>query len=76
MGAVGFYLYKSFKKEGSVKAATMGKVENFNINTDKIVDSAMPWIQVPEHTRQMISDAAKDFCRNLKEELLKKEGDK
>jgi len=72
MGAVGFYLYKSFKKEGSVSAATMGKVSEFNINTDRIVDSVMPWVTVPDTHKQMISDAAKEFCRNLKSELLNK----
>jgi hypothetical protein len=72
MGAVGFYLYKSFKKEGSVANATMGRVKEFNINTDRIVDSVMPWVTVPDAHKQMISDAAKEFCRNLKSELLNK----
>lgn len=72
MGAVGFYLYKSFKKEGSVKTATMGRMSELNINTDRIVDSVMPWVSVPEHHKQMIGDAAKEFCRNLKQELLTK----
>lgn len=72
MGAVGFYLYKSFKKEGSVKNATMGRMSELNVNTDRIVDSVMPWVSVPDQHRQIISDAAKEFCSNLKQELFKK----
>ncbi len=73
MTAVGVYLYKTFKKEGSISSATMGRVSHFDVNTDKLVDSVMPWVNVsPEH-KSIVQAGAKEFLTNLKQTILKKE---
>lgn len=71
MGMAGFYLYQSYKKEGTLLGAT-GKVNTIDINTDKIVDSVTPWINIPQHQKDIISDGLKEFARNVKEELKNK----
>ena len=71
MGVAGFYLYKAYKKEGSLLGAT-GKVKSIDINTDKIVDSVTPWIDMPQHQKDLISDGLKEFAKNIKEELRNK----
>ena len=73
MAAMGIYLYKAFKKEGSLSTATMGKLSEFNINTDKLVDSVMPWVNVPPEKRPLVEAGAKEFLLNLKQQLLKKD---
>ena len=71
MGVAGFYLYKAYQKEGSLLGAT-GKVKSIDVNTDKIVDSVTPWIDIPDHQKQIIADGLKEFARNLKTELKNK----
>lgn len=71
MGLAGYYLYKAYKKEGSLLGAT-GKINSINIDTDKIVDSVTPWIKIPEHQKEIVSDGLKEFAKNFKSEINKR----
>jgi hypothetical protein len=71
MGLAGLYLYRAYKKEGSLLGAT-GKIKSINIDTDRIVDSVTPWINIPEHQKEVVSDGLKEFAKNFKDELKKR----
>ncbi len=71
MGLAGYYLYRAYKKEGSLLGAT-GKIKSINVDTDRIVDSVTPWMKIPEHQRQVVSDGLKEFARNFKNEFNKR----
>jgi len=69
-GAVGFYLYKTYRSEGSLGSALgSGKL---SIDTDKMVDTAMPWIELPPAQKELVREGVKSFAKNLKDELVKK----
>lgn len=70
LGVAGFYLVKAYKKEGTLLGAT-GKDKPLDINTDKIIDSTLPWINIPEEQKDIISQGLKDFAYTLKEEFLR-----
>jgi hypothetical protein len=70
LGMAGVYLYQVNRKEGSLSGASE-KIKSININTDKIVDSITPWINIPEHQKQFVSDGLKEFIRNVKNEFNK-----
>lgn len=70
LALAGYYLYRAYRKEGSLKGAT-GKDKQLDFNTDKIVDSVMPWVKVPEEQRDVVSHGLKEFAYNLKEEILR-----
>lgn len=69
MGAVGFYLYKTYKKEG-----TLGNVmpnTRIDIDTDKLSDMVMPFVNLPEPQRQMIHKGLREALANMKRKGLK-----
>jgi len=70
LALAGYYLFKAYQKEGSLKGAT-GKDKPLDFNTDKIVDSVMPWVKVPDEQKEVVSDGMKQFAYNLKEEILR-----
>lgn len=72
MSAVGIYLFKVFKKEGSISTATLGKTSNFDVNTDKLVESVMPWVNVSGDKKTIVEAGAKEFLSNVKQSILKK----
>ena len=71
LGLAGFYLVKAYKKEGSLLGAT-GKDKPLNFNTNKIVDAIMPFVDIPETQKGIVSEGLKEFAYNLKEEILKR----
>lgn len=71
MGMAGYYLYQAYKQEGSLLGAT-GKVKSIDINTDKVVDSVSPWINIPDHQKELVIDGLKEFAKNFKQELKRK----
>jgi hypothetical protein len=60
MSAVGVYLYKSYKQEGSLLGAT-GKPTKFTVNTDKIVDHFVEDRVLNHHIKKTIFDIKKDM---------------
>jgi hypothetical protein len=71
MGMAGVYLYQAYKKEGNLLGAT-GKIKSIDIDTDKIVDSVTPWIDIPESQKEIVSDGLKEFVNTVKKELKKR----
>lgn len=76
LGLAGFYLLQSFKKEGSIKTATLGRHSNFNIDTKKITNAIMPHVPVDDTKKEAIKSAIDEFFTNLKHELFKKDDSK
>jgi hypothetical protein len=72
IGVGGIYLYKAYKQEGSLLGAT-GNISKINIDTNKLVDSAMPWIKIPEHQKEIVAEGLKKFADSLKKEIIKKD---
>lgn len=70
LALAGYYLYRAYRKEGTLKGAT-GKDRPLDFNTDRIVDSVMPWVKVPDHQKEIVTDGLKEFAHNLKEEVLR-----
>lgn len=69
-GAVGFYLYKTYRSEGSIGSALgAGKL---SIDTDRMVDTVMPWVNLPPHQVELLREGAKQFASKVKAELIKK----
>jgi hypothetical protein len=65
LGAVGIYLLRSFQKTGALGADVPGG-GRLSINPDRLVDTAMPWINLPEPHRTMLRHGAKEFLKGLK----------
>jgi hypothetical protein len=70
-GAVGLYFFKTWQKEGSLGKVGPGGAR-LDVNTDRIVDSAMPWLGLPSPHRELVREGAKQFLGTLKEEVLGK----
>lgn len=66
VSTVGYYLYKSFRKEGSLLGAT-GKNIAFNVDTDKIVDNIAPKFGLDKDQTSQFKNAA----QKIKSEILK-----
>lgn len=69
VSTVGYYLFKSFKKEGSLLGAT-GKNIAFNVDTDRIVDNVAPRMGLDENQTAQI----KNVAQQIKNEILLKKG--
>lgn len=65
-GATAFYMYKAWKKEGTLSGAAPNS--QFGINSDRVVDTISPWINLPPEQKNLISNAAKSFLKNYLEE--------
>ena len=72
IGVGGIYLYKAYKQEGSLLGAT-GKVSSINVDTNRLVDSAMPWINIPEHQKEIVAEGLKKFAETMKKEITNKD---
>ena len=58
-GAFGLYLYKVYRKEGSLGSVTKNP-QKFAVNTGKLVDSALLWTNLtPEH-KMLLRKLGKD----------------
>ena len=57
--AVGLYLYKFYRKEGSLGSVTKNPAQ-FGVNTGKVFDSVMPWINVNDQHRELIRQFGKE----------------
>jgi len=66
LSTVGYYFYKSYKKEGSLLGAT-GKAVAFNVNTDKIVESVAPSLGLDDDQKQTF----KSIAQQIKTEIIK-----
>lgn len=69
LSSVGYYFFKSFKKEGSLKGAT-GRDVPFNINTDNIIENLGYKIGL----NQEQTDQLKFVADQIKNDLLNKKG--
>jgi hypothetical protein len=70
-GAVGIYLFSAWKKEGSLGRVGPGGTR-LDVNTDRMVDSLMPWMNLPPIHREVVREGAKQFLGTLKTEVLGK----
>ena len=70
--AGGLYLYNVYKKEGTLKG-TIQNPDKFKIivDTDRMVDSVMPFLSVPDHQKQFLNFGMKEFFRGVKERIVK-----
>jgi hypothetical protein len=75
MGAVGLYLYKAWAKEGTL-AGTLSNPQKFDVNTDRLVDSAMPWLGLQGIEAEAVRSGAKQFLSSMKDQLLYGKGSK
>lgn len=63
MSAVGVYLYHVYKKQGSLQGVTGNPNGDLYINTDKVVDYIMPFVDLPPNYKQMVSVGAKEAIK-------------
>lgn len=68
-GAVGVYLLKTWKTEGSLGRVGPGGTR-LDVNTDRMVDSLMPWMNLHPIHKEVVREGAKQFLGTLKEEVL------
>jgi hypothetical protein len=68
-GAVGVYMLKTYQKEGSLGKIGPGGAR-IDVNTDRVVDSLMPWMNLPPIHREVVREGAKQFLGTLKNEVL------
>ncbi len=64
MGAVGVYLFQSFKKEGTL-SNSLGSTK-INVDTDRLVDSVVPWMGLSGIHQEMVREGLKKFAENYK----------
>ena len=70
LGVAGIYLFKSYKKEGTLLGAT-GKDEPLDFNTDKLVEGISPFINVPHDQKERVMNDLKCFAHHFKEQVLR-----
>lgn len=63
LGLTAYYLYKVNRKEGSLGSVTSNPDAKFTINSDKIVDHIMPWVNLPPDQKQACQLALKSFAK-------------
>ena len=70
-GAMGIYLFKLSRNQGSSlfggEPVSIGNTK-ISMNTDKIVDTVSPWIQLNPMQKEMVTTALKEFLKGLKNE--------
>ena len=57
--AVGIYLYKVYKKEGTLSGVSSNP-RAFGVNTDKVLDSVLPWVNIREDHKQLLRNASRE----------------
>jgi hypothetical protein len=62
-GAVGFYLYNVYRHQGNMKGVLGYPDSELRINTDKVVDYVMPFIDIPPHYKEAIKVGAKEALK-------------
>lgn len=68
MAAVGLYMYQVWRKQGSLNGVMPNPGDKLAINTDRVVDTVMPWLNINPIHKQMISSMAKETLRGYMEE--------
>jgi hypothetical protein len=66
-GAVGFYLYNVYKKQGNLKGVMGNPNSELKINTDKVVDYIMPFIDLPPQYKEAVKIGAKETLKGYLE---------
>lgn len=62
-GAVGVYIYNVYRKQGSLQGITGNPNQEISLNTDRVIDYVMPFVDLPSNYKQMISMGAKEAIR-------------
>ena len=57
--AVGLYLYKVYKKEGSLTGVSSNP-KTFGVNTDKVLDTVLPWVDINHEHKELLRNASKE----------------
>jgi hypothetical protein len=57
--AVGIYLYKVYKKEGTLTGVSSNP-KTFGVNTDKVLDSVLPWVNIREDHKDLLRNASRE----------------
>lgn len=57
--AVGVYLYKVYKKQGNL-AGVSSNPKAFGVNTDKVLDSVLPWVNIREDHKALLRNASRE----------------
>lgn len=68
MAAVGYYLFQVQKKQGSLAGVLPNPNAKLMINTDRVVDTVMPWLNLSPEQRMMVSSMAKETLKGYFEE--------
>lgn len=66
-GAVGVYLYNVYKKQGSLNGVTGNPHQELHINTDKVVDYIMPFVDLPPNYKEAVKTGAKEALKGYME---------
>ena len=69
-GAVGAYLFQTFRKTGTLDGA-IGDAK-ISVDTDRLVDTVMPWVDLPDTHKELVRIGAKQFASSVKESIAKK----
>jgi hypothetical protein len=62
-GAVGIYLYNVYKKQGNMKGVLGSPNSELRINTDKVIEYVLPFIDVPPQYKEAIKIGAKEALK-------------
>jgi hypothetical protein len=63
-GALGFYLYKVQKKQGNLQGFNASN-PSWVPSPERIIDTVMPWVDLDQEHKQIISLAGKNLLRGL-----------
>ena len=68
MAAVGYYLFQVQKKQGNLAGVMPNPSDKLMINSDKIVDVIMPWLNLSPEQKMMVGTMAKETLKGYFEE--------
>jgi len=68
MTVVGIYFYNVWKKQGNLNGVMPNSGDKLSVNTDRIVDTVLPWLNINPIHKQIISGMAKETLRGYMEE--------
>jgi len=66
-GAVGAYLYTVYRKQGTLEGVTGNPHDKLHINTDRVVDYIMPFVDLPPNYKQMVAMGCKEALKGYAE---------
>jgi hypothetical protein len=64
LGTVGVYLLQTYRAKGTLDGS-FGDAK-ITIDTDRLVDTVMPWVDLPDTHRELVRIGAKEFARKFK----------